>query len=246
MFQETTIIPGHSHLAFSERTYHCAWVVGPFLRLFVHSICYEYYMNSNPEIIGPEHLCKVQPVQHELLSESALFISEVAAVNIALFLLILPSALPIVKTRFHIQQEAIGLGIVRISLVLLATGGILIAFASDICVTIICLAVFAAGFGVRVALLSFATHLVNRTAQGRFYGLIQNNEQWSILATLLPHRRFKAFGILAWDSRINDHIRSRIRGFVSSAYPTVNRQPRYTLRSISELTRAKSSKHSAG
>ncbi|KAI0903426.1 hypothetical protein F4823DRAFT_568711 [Ustulina deusta] len=50
--------------------------IGLFLRLFERSIYYKYYVDTNPDLIGPggeidELLCKVQPVQHALAAVRA-------------------------------------------------------------------------------------------------------------------------------------------------------------------------------
>ncbi|KAK3938171.1 major facilitator superfamily domain-containing protein, partial [Diplogelasinospora grovesii] len=110
------------------------------------------------------------------LSQSTVFISEVAVVNIVLFLLILPRLLPWLETRFKIAREAIDLWVVRASLILLVSGALLLGLAPSVHFIIPAVAVFAAGFGLRVSLLSFATSLAENHLRSRFYGVIQMME----------------------------------------------------------------------
>lgn len=66
------------------------------------------------------------------LSKATILISEVAIVNIIVFLLILPQSTPWIKRRFGISAEALDLGITRSSLLLLMTGAVLLAFAPNV------------------------------------------------------------------------------------------------------------------
>jgi hypothetical protein len=66
---------------------------------------------------------------HWKLSQSTLFISEIAVINMILYLLVLPRAILWVKSRFKTPQEVIDLAVVRLSLFLLVVGALLLGCA---------------------------------------------------------------------------------------------------------------------
>jgi hypothetical protein len=63
------------------------------------------------------------------LSSSTVLISEIAVINIVLFLFILPKSVLWIKTHFKTPEDMIDLGVVRGSLFLLAVGSLLIGWA---------------------------------------------------------------------------------------------------------------------
>lgn len=64
------------------------------------------------------------------LSQSTVFISEIAIINIILYLLVLPRVTHWIETRFKIPQEVIDLAVVRGSLLLLVVGALLLSCAA--------------------------------------------------------------------------------------------------------------------
>jgi hypothetical protein len=66
---------------------------------------------------------------HWKLSQSTIFISEIAVINIILYLLVLPRAILWIETRFNTPKEVIDLAVVRLSLLLLVVGALLLGCA---------------------------------------------------------------------------------------------------------------------
>lgn len=66
------------------------------------------------------------------LSKAALLISEVAAVNIVIFLLALPRLISVLQARYHIHPQVIDLRVLRSSLVLLFLGSFFIGISPNI------------------------------------------------------------------------------------------------------------------
>lgn len=66
------------------------------------------------------------------ISEAAMLLSEVAIVNIVLFLFVLPHVIAFVTSRWHIRSQVIDWIIVQFSLLILALGALLIGSAPSI------------------------------------------------------------------------------------------------------------------
>lgn len=131
-------------------------------------------------------------------SDSTILISEIAVINIVLFLFFVPKLIQWIQTNFEIPSDEVDLGIVRASLLFLFIGSLLIWWSPSprfivlgmstafihqqySLMTFIALAIFASGFGVRVSLFSFATSLVETSIRAQLYGVIQIMENIGFL-----------------------------------------------------------------
>jgi hypothetical protein len=72
------------------------------------------------------------------LSKTAVLISEVAGVNIVLFLLILPSVVSYVRVKYHAHPQVIDWTVARFSLLLLAIGALLLGLSANAIALIPC------------------------------------------------------------------------------------------------------------
>lgn len=73
------------------------------------------------------------------LSKASLLVSEVAAVNLVLFLVIVPQGMKIVRAKYHLDQEVLDLAIVRSSMLFLTVGALLLGLAPNIPSIVICI-----------------------------------------------------------------------------------------------------------
>ncbi|TAQ85799.1 hypothetical protein B7494_g5856 [Chlorociboria aeruginascens] len=115
------------------------------------------------------------------LSRAVVIVSEVAAVNLLLFLFILPRSLAYIRKHYQTPPQVIDLKVLRISIVLLGAGALLIGLAPNIAMLITSVVVFAAGFGIRISMLSLVTSWVDEDLRGRLYGIIQIVENVGLL-----------------------------------------------------------------
>ena len=73
------------------------------------------------------------------LSKASLLVSEVAAVNLVLFLVIVPQGTKIVRAKYHFDQQVLDLAIVRSSMLFLAVGALLLGLAPNTPSIVICI-----------------------------------------------------------------------------------------------------------
>ena len=71
------------------------------------------------------------------LSAAVTLVSEVAAVNLILFLLVLPQLIRFLQGRYHFQPQVIDLAVVRISMLLLSVGALFLGLAPSVTTLII-------------------------------------------------------------------------------------------------------------
>lgn len=75
---------------------------------------------------------------HWKISHVGILLSEVALVNIVLFLLLLPSLVTWVKNRYHVAPPIIDLTVARTSAILLSVGAVLLGLSPNVVLMIIC------------------------------------------------------------------------------------------------------------
>ena len=105
------------------------------------------------------------------IAKSGLVLSLVASVNLLVFILVLPAITRRLRRRL-LSATRIDTLIASGSSLLLAFGCLLIGAASTLPFLIATTAVFAAGFGIRLGLLSMLTSLVDPAKIGRVYTLV--------------------------------------------------------------------------
>lgn len=130
-------------------------------------------------------------------------LSEVDLLKVFLYLLVMPHLILWIQRRFRIHQTVIDVGIIRMSVLFLTVGTVLIAVATDFALmgfgectpsgmarrvvnltdNTSALAIFTAGFGLRVSLLSYTTSLAKAQMRGRLYGIVQIVESLGHLIT---------------------------------------------------------------
>lgn len=117
------------------------------------------------------------------ISRTSLLTSEAAVVNIILYLFIIPQLTSIVRMRFNVTQQTIDMNVVRISFVLLTIGALLVGLATTSNLLIPSVAIFTAGFGVRVSLLASAASLADQKIHARLFGALQIMENIGMLCS---------------------------------------------------------------
>ena len=66
------------------------------------------------------------------LSQSAMFISEVAAVNLIMFLVVVPQSMKILQSKYHLGQQTMDLSLLRGSMICLSIGALCLGLARNI------------------------------------------------------------------------------------------------------------------
>ncbi|KAL4821136.1 major facilitator superfamily domain-containing protein [Aspergillus spinulosporus] len=111
------------------------------------------------------------------IGESATLLSLVSAVNLVVFLVILPAASSLMKKRAGWSITTINIFVARISSALLVSGAAILAAASTLGIVILALTVYAAGFGVRLSILAVLTSFVNSARDtGQLYTLVATTD----------------------------------------------------------------------
>ncbi|KAI1378990.1 major facilitator superfamily domain-containing protein [Hypoxylon crocopeplum] len=116
------------------------------------------------------------------ISRTSLLTSEAAIVNIILFLFIIPQVTSMIRARFDVRQETIDLSVAQISLALLTGGSLLIGLSPNSNLMVASVAIFTAGFGVRVALIASAASLADQTIRARLFATLQIMENIGMLS----------------------------------------------------------------
>ncbi|KAL4860966.1 major facilitator superfamily domain-containing protein [Aspergillus spectabilis] len=111
------------------------------------------------------------------IGESATLLSLVSAVNLVVFLVILPAASSLLEKRAGWSNTTINIYVARISSALLVSGAAILAAASTLGFVILALIVYAAGFGVRLSILAVLTSFVNSARDtGQLYTLVATTD----------------------------------------------------------------------
>ena len=66
------------------------------------------------------------------LSAAVILVSEVAAVNLILFLFVLPQLIRLLQRNYHLHPQVIDLAVVRVSMLLLSLGALLLGLAPNV------------------------------------------------------------------------------------------------------------------
>ncbi|KAI1768675.1 major facilitator superfamily domain-containing protein [Hypoxylon sp. FL1150] len=101
------------------------------------------------------------------LSQTAMMVSEIAIVNIVIFLVVLPQLVSWLSTRYSVGGQSINYTIVLGSLVILAVGALVIGSATSTAILHLGLLVFAAGYGTRVAVFSLLADWIHDKIRAR-------------------------------------------------------------------------------
>ncbi|KAA8913859.1 major facilitator superfamily domain-containing protein [Sphaerosporella brunnea] len=104
------------------------------------------------------------------VSKAGLLLSVVAVTNLAVFVSVLPGASRLLRQK--LPPSRVDALTASSSSLLLATGCLLIGFAGAFPLLVIATGAFAAGFGIRLGLLSLLTALVDPGMVGRAYTLV--------------------------------------------------------------------------
>ncbi|KAL3479806.1 major facilitator superfamily domain-containing protein [Aspergillus californicus] len=111
------------------------------------------------------------------IGQSATLLSLVSAVNLVVFLVILPGVSALLEKRAGWSTTTINIYVARLSSALLVFGGAVLAAASTLGLVIFALIVYAAGFGVRLSILAVLTSFVNSARDtGQLYTLVATTD----------------------------------------------------------------------
>ncbi|KAF2842536.1 MFS general substrate transporter [Patellaria atrata CBS 101060] len=102
-------------------------------------------------------------------SRTALFFSEAAIVNILLFSLILPNAVPWIKKRYNIPAKVFDRLTAEIFLCLLSSGAFALGISPGWQFIPIAVLIYTSGFGSRVTSLSLASYWISEASRAEFY-----------------------------------------------------------------------------
>ncbi|OCK91093.1 uncharacterized protein K441DRAFT_576376 [Cenococcum geophilum 1.58] len=111
------------------------------------------------------------------LAQAATLLPIMSAVNIIVFLMLLPAIFTYLEKKAGWSINLINIYVVRVSSGLLAFGAAILAAASNLAVIVVALAVYATGFGVRLSILAVLTTYVNSSKQtARLYTLVATTD----------------------------------------------------------------------
>ncbi|OAP56965.1 hypothetical protein AYL99_09077 [Fonsecaea erecta] len=111
------------------------------------------------------------------LSKTAVLITVIYSVNIAVFLVILPFGAIGLKRITALPTTGVDLLIARCSLGLLASGAFVIGIANTVGLMFVGLSIFAAGFGARISMVSVMTDFFRKDYRARVYALLSIIEE---------------------------------------------------------------------
>ncbi|KAG9240836.1 major facilitator superfamily domain-containing protein [Calycina marina] len=106
------------------------------------------------------------------ISIGATFYTETAAINIALFLFIIPQVTRYLRTKMYVRPLVIDLFLVRTSVILMCLGSLSIGLSPSGKLLPLGVAIFAAGFGSRVSALSLVSYWIPDDAKATLYATI--------------------------------------------------------------------------
>ncbi|PGH29195.1 hypothetical protein GX50_08058 [[Emmonsia] crescens] len=111
------------------------------------------------------------------LGKAATLLSVVSAVNIVVFLVLLPAVSALLEKRAGWSITYINICVARVSSALLAIGAAILAAAPNVGIVVVALIVYAAGFGVRLSILAVMTSFVNSSKEtAQLYTLVATTD----------------------------------------------------------------------
>ncbi|KAG4438250.1 hypothetical protein IFR05_006278 [Cadophora sp. M221] len=111
------------------------------------------------------------------LGQAATLLSVVSAVNIAVFLFVLPAASISLQNRAGWSIHLINIYVARTSSAFLVIGAAVLAAAPNMSVVVVALIIYATGFGVRLSVLAVLTEFVNsRKETAQLYTLVATTD----------------------------------------------------------------------
>ncbi|OJD10911.1 hypothetical protein AJ78_08199 [Emergomyces pasteurianus Ep9510] len=111
------------------------------------------------------------------LGKAATLLSVVSAVNIVVFLVLLPAVSTLLEKRAGWSITYINICVARVSSALLAFGAAILAAAPNVGIVVVALIVYAAGFGVRLSILAVITSFVNSSKEtAQLYTLVATTD----------------------------------------------------------------------
>ncbi|PGH08512.1 hypothetical protein AJ80_07832 [Polytolypa hystricis UAMH7299] len=111
------------------------------------------------------------------LGEAATLLSVVSAVNIVVFLVLLPAVSRLLQKRAGWSITFINICVARVSSALLVLGAAILSVAPNIGIVVVALIIYAAGFGVRLSILAVLTSFVNSAKEtAQLYTLVATTD----------------------------------------------------------------------
>ncbi|RDW85282.1 hypothetical protein BP6252_02872 [Coleophoma cylindrospora] len=111
------------------------------------------------------------------LGQAATLLSVVSAVNIVVFLILLPALSTQLEKRAGWSITFINISVARVSSAFLAIGAAMLAAAPSVAFVVASLIIYAAGFGVRLSILAVLTTYVNSSKEtARLYTLVATTD----------------------------------------------------------------------
>lgn len=107
------------------------------------------------------------------MSHTAMLVSAIAAMNIVLFLFLLPQAIAFLTSQWHVPSQLIDYNVVLASLCVLTVGALLMGLAPSMEVLIPAVLLFATGYGTRVAVMSLITVWTDEDVRASTFGIAQ-------------------------------------------------------------------------
>ncbi|ORY56601.1 major facilitator superfamily domain-containing protein [Pseudomassariella vexata] len=117
------------------------------------------------------------------ISRTAILVSAIAAMNIVLFLGLLPQVIAYLTTKRHIPPQLIDYQVVRASLCILALGALLMGLAPSMYMLVPAVLLFASGYGTRVAVLSIVSSWTTDNVRARVFSIAQLLENTGRMAS---------------------------------------------------------------
>ncbi|OAX81826.1 hypothetical protein ACJ72_03829 [Emergomyces africanus] len=131
------------------------------------------------------------------LGKAATLLSVVSAVNIVVFLVLLPAVSAVLEKRAGWSITYINICVARVSSALLALGAAILAAAPNVGIVVVALIVYAAGFGVRLSILAVITSFVNSSKEtAQLYTLVATTDA-------LAHMIASPLLQLVWSNALN-------------------------------------------
>ncbi|KAF2261848.1 MFS general substrate transporter [Lojkania enalia] len=111
------------------------------------------------------------------LGETAMLLSVVSAVNIVVFLILLPAATTFLQENIGLSSHLVNMYVARTSSAMLTIGAAILAAAPNVGIVVFALIVYATGFGVRLSILAVLTACVSSTKEtARLYTLVATTD----------------------------------------------------------------------
>ncbi|KAH6860351.1 major facilitator superfamily domain-containing protein [Alternaria alternata] len=111
------------------------------------------------------------------LGKTATLLSVVSAVNIVVFLVLLPMVTNYLQERRRVTSHRVNIWVARTSSATLAIGAAILATAPNIGLVVFALIIYATGFGVRLSILAVVTAFVSSNQEtGRLYTMVATTD----------------------------------------------------------------------